>query len=505
MGTKTIEFRFEVGGTLTNVTSVVLRDPSNVYGVRRADTFAVVVPAGTALARTATGVYRYTFTEPAPGLNYTYWLEWVYLGNTRRQEGTLQTAPVAVGGAIPVPPSDYVTMGVSTVACGDEDLETFLNVHAAVVWAMQLRRGVTVDLRYQYFILGLLDLALDHVRMLIDTEIASQQSQETGYNNSSNISDSEMEASHTRTSSSTSSSSALQSSTRSALRTTSSTMEATAEQTSLRNGNGSDASTQEQNTDSNRTAVNDSLTTTTPALHSTNRQYKNSHMESTSDSYTQETITHYNLTVPFAGSISGQSGTRTTPQPQNESTNLLQGSDSAEGHSVRSNTVVGDGLAVDDATTEGDGTRVNSITREMISTMTGTAVTTSSSAMSSTAHAESHRSSTMTAHAESSSHSEMAASGSSSREGQGASSAVSAQNYTKNYYDQIFESLKQLRENTVAQIKRLEQQVSLTTRVVISRLATRTPQNALTAGNIYGNSYLAGNPYGTFPLTRTVR
>lgn len=88
MSTTLIRFYHRVGAplVLTNVTSVVLSDPTDTFGVERDDTSAVVVANNTALTQVSTGVYEHAFTDPALGLEYTYWLEWVYNGSTYRQE-----------------------------------------------------------------------------------------------------------------------------------------------------------------------------------------------------------------------------------------------------------------------------------------------------------------------------------------------------------------------------------------------------------------------------------
>ncbi len=80
MSTTQLIFRFSVDGILTDATSVVLRDPDNTFGVRRADTLAVLVLAGTAMVRTSAGTYAYSVTDPEPGLVYHYWVEAVYAG-----------------------------------------------------------------------------------------------------------------------------------------------------------------------------------------------------------------------------------------------------------------------------------------------------------------------------------------------------------------------------------------------------------------------------------------
>lgn len=86
MATNTLQFEFRVGGVLTNATSVVLSDPTGAFGVRRTDTSAVVVADAVAMTNAATGVYTYSFTEPATGLTYEWYAEWVYAGVTNRAQ-----------------------------------------------------------------------------------------------------------------------------------------------------------------------------------------------------------------------------------------------------------------------------------------------------------------------------------------------------------------------------------------------------------------------------------
>lgn len=86
MSDTTIDFTWRVDGELTDVTSVVLSDEGATYGVKRSDTDEVVVAAGTALEKIATGTYRYSFADPAANLDYEYWLEVVYNGATYRHD-----------------------------------------------------------------------------------------------------------------------------------------------------------------------------------------------------------------------------------------------------------------------------------------------------------------------------------------------------------------------------------------------------------------------------------
>ena len=89
MSTTVIRFEHRVDDVLTDVTGVVLSDPTGTFGVKRNDTGVTVVADGVALEKQSTGVYTYSFTDPAISLTYTYWLEWVYEGETQQQEFTI--------------------------------------------------------------------------------------------------------------------------------------------------------------------------------------------------------------------------------------------------------------------------------------------------------------------------------------------------------------------------------------------------------------------------------
>src|SRR3954468_15223837 len=89
MATATVQFTFRVAGVLTNATSVVLSDPTGTYGLRRSDTSAVVVTDATAMTNASTGVYTYSFTEPALDLTYDWWAEFTYAGVTDWAQFTL--------------------------------------------------------------------------------------------------------------------------------------------------------------------------------------------------------------------------------------------------------------------------------------------------------------------------------------------------------------------------------------------------------------------------------
>ena len=89
MAEATIISKWYVDNVLTDVTSMVLSDPTAAFGVERTDTSAVVVADATAMTKIATGIYRHRFTEPAQGLTYRYWVETVYDGATYFQEENL--------------------------------------------------------------------------------------------------------------------------------------------------------------------------------------------------------------------------------------------------------------------------------------------------------------------------------------------------------------------------------------------------------------------------------
>lgn len=82
MSTTTLRFTHTVNGVLTDVTSVALSDPAGTFGARRTDTLAAVVADGTAMVRQSAGVYTYTFTDPAAGLTYNWWAEFLSNGLT---------------------------------------------------------------------------------------------------------------------------------------------------------------------------------------------------------------------------------------------------------------------------------------------------------------------------------------------------------------------------------------------------------------------------------------
>lgn len=97
MSDKRIEFEHRVDGVLTAVTSVVLADDANVFGVQRIDNDEVIVAAGTPLvAEATTGVYGIDLTGLVAGKSYRYAVRWIFDGNTDSQ---LQTFTAVEGTA----------------------------------------------------------------------------------------------------------------------------------------------------------------------------------------------------------------------------------------------------------------------------------------------------------------------------------------------------------------------------------------------------------------------
>ena len=89
MSTTTIRARFKPGGILTDADQVVLSDPAAAYGVRRRDTNAVVVAANQAMTRIAAGTYSYSFTDPAPNLEYEFFVAFTYGAQTIHEQRSI--------------------------------------------------------------------------------------------------------------------------------------------------------------------------------------------------------------------------------------------------------------------------------------------------------------------------------------------------------------------------------------------------------------------------------
>lgn len=138
----TWNLEWRIAGVLTDATSVVLADATDAYGVRRADTQAVVVAAGTAMTRTATGKYSITFTPPADGLTLEYAPRVVYGGNT------YQLATITVN---PDPPANgaYLTASqaraLATGTPGQPGLSTLLALDDLALAGLLLLASIDID------------------------------------------------------------------------------------------------------------------------------------------------------------------------------------------------------------------------------------------------------------------------------------------------------------------------------------------------------------------------
>ncbi|TFG89000.1 MAG: hypothetical protein E4H18_01075, partial [Hyphomicrobiales bacterium] len=82
MSQSTLTVRIAIDGIGRIGLAVLLSDPTGAYGVKRNDTDAAVVADGTAMNEIGGGYYAHTFTDPAPGLSYTGWVEYTYEGET---------------------------------------------------------------------------------------------------------------------------------------------------------------------------------------------------------------------------------------------------------------------------------------------------------------------------------------------------------------------------------------------------------------------------------------
>lgn len=112
--TSSLTFRLKSYGTPVDATSVVLRDPTGAYGLKRTDTGDVIIAAGTAMTHVSTGLYTYgPFTDPAPNLTYVWFAEMVKDGLTQHFQFTL-----VGGGSSPADPLTDLTSTIEVNAAG---------------------------------------------------------------------------------------------------------------------------------------------------------------------------------------------------------------------------------------------------------------------------------------------------------------------------------------------------------------------------------------------------
>jgi hypothetical protein len=101
MSQTTITAYHYVDGVLTDATSAILSDSTGTWGVRRTDypDGDPVVLDGTAMTRISTGVYQYSFEDPAYDLTYEYSIEFLYSGITTRFSETIDGTPSGTAAA----------------------------------------------------------------------------------------------------------------------------------------------------------------------------------------------------------------------------------------------------------------------------------------------------------------------------------------------------------------------------------------------------------------------
>jgi len=123
----TITYTTKFAGTLTNPTSVILTNSDSTIGIKRNDTGAVVVAAGSALTNTSTGTYVYTFTPPSEAVFYTSYIQIIASGRTLYHETIFYVGINEVEMIVPsAVVADYVI----------ETLSLFTNVTSLSTWPL---------------------------------------------------------------------------------------------------------------------------------------------------------------------------------------------------------------------------------------------------------------------------------------------------------------------------------------------------------------------------------
>lgn len=132
---------FKKSGVYIDVTSAILRDPNNVFGVKRDDTDEVIIASGTPMVKVSTGIYTYSFDEPIgeTGLTYTYWVEWVYEGRTYRD---VHQVTGSVEGGILAAPTRQMTKYVNWIKREFSPLELVLAKDGDEVIEQQVENAI---------------------------------------------------------------------------------------------------------------------------------------------------------------------------------------------------------------------------------------------------------------------------------------------------------------------------------------------------------------------------
>ncbi len=123
----TLTFTTLKENVLTNATSVTLSNIAATIGIKRNDTGAIVVAAGTATVNPVTGTYTYDFTAPAENVFYTVYFKVVASGSTIYQEIVFY---VGLNSATAIVPSAIIAQYVIST------LSLFTAVSAATTWPL---------------------------------------------------------------------------------------------------------------------------------------------------------------------------------------------------------------------------------------------------------------------------------------------------------------------------------------------------------------------------------
>jgi hypothetical protein len=105
---------WEVEGVPTDPDAIpTLSNSAATIGIKRNDTGVSVVAAGTALTKVSTGVYSYTFDEPAVGLTYTAYIRIVYLSAVYIFEVTITGTPATAANTVITDDDIYADLGIT--------------------------------------------------------------------------------------------------------------------------------------------------------------------------------------------------------------------------------------------------------------------------------------------------------------------------------------------------------------------------------------------------------
>jgi len=151
MSFTTIQAECRVAGVLVDAAAVTLSDSTAAYGVRRTDTLAAVVAAGTAMTRVSTGIYTYQLEDPAASLVYEYVVKATfgaistYQSGTAHGGGTSESALTTLDSRI----TPYAP-GVQPAMVHQLERETFLEFcQESEIWRVKVKT-VTLALQAAY-------------------------------------------------------------------------------------------------------------------------------------------------------------------------------------------------------------------------------------------------------------------------------------------------------------------------------------------------------------------